>query len=148
MFQLALPFVAVILVGIGIAIETPTNALLMKQMNSAVVASLASFVVGTLTLAVTALVMRPKLADGFVASTPGYAWTGGLYGGFVVLASAWATPRLGAGTTLVVIVAAQVAVGVLLDQLGWLGLEQHPASWLRLAGVAFVVVGAVLVARG
>ena len=65
-----------------------------------------------------------------------------------MLASAWATPKLGAGTTLVVIVASQVALGVALDHFGLLGLKVHAASWLRVTGVAVVAVGALLVSLG
>ena len=148
MLQMVAPLLAVVLVGVGIAIETPTNALLGKSSGSVLLASLASFVVGAGALALAALVKRPQLSAGWMAQTPWYAWTGGLYGAFLVLASAWATPKLGAGTTLVVIVASQVTLGVVLDHFGILGLEPHPASWLRLAGVAVVAAGALLVALG
>ncbi len=134
--------------GAGIAIETPTNALLGKTSGSALWASLISFVVGTVVLGVAALLARPRLPPGWVGATPWYAWVGGVYGAALVLASAWATPKLGAGTTLVVIVASQVALGVALDQFGVLGLDPHPASWLRLCGIGVVAAGALLVAIG
>ena len=148
MLQLVVPFAAVLLAGIGIALETPTNAMLAKSSASVILASLISFVLGTVVLAIAALVMRPKLPPGWIAVTPWYVWIGGTYGAVVVAASAWATPKLGAGTTLVVIVASQVALGVLLDHFGLIGLKEHPASWLRLGGVAVVTVGALLVALG
>jgi transporter family-2 protein len=66
----------------------------------------------------------------------------------VVFAGAWATPRLGAGTVLVLMVAAQLAVGVVLDHFGVLGLKVHPISSLRAAGVLLVVAGALMVQRG
>jgi transporter family-2 protein len=105
MLQLLIPFLAVVLVGVGVAIETPTNALLGKTSGSVLLASLASFVVGTAVLSAAALLMRPRLPHGWAAATPWYAWAGGVYGAALVLASAWATPKLGAGTTQVVIVA-------------------------------------------
>ena len=148
MMQLALPFLAVILVGVGIAIETPVNALLGKSLGGALTASLVSFVVGTAVLGAVLLVVRPRLPEGWATATPWYAWTGGVFGAGLVLASAWATPKLGAGTTLVVIVASQVALGVALDHFGVLGLERHVAGWLRLGGVAVVAVGALMIARG
>lgn len=147
MLQLFLPIAAVILVGVGVAVETPTNALLAKTSGSVLWASLFSFIAGTLVLAGALLVRRPALAADWTAA-PWYAWLGGVYGALLVLASAWATPKLGAGTTLVVIVASQVALGVVLDHLGLLGLERHPASLSRLAGVAVVCLGALLVGRG
>lgn len=148
MVQTVLPFLAVLLVGVGIAIETPTNAFLGKSSGSVLIASLISFVVGTAVLGAAALVRRPQLSPGWLGQTPWWAWTGGLYGAFVVLASAWATPKLGAGTTLVVIVASQVAVGVVLDHFGLLGLKPHAVSWLRVAGVMVVAAGALMVSLG
>ena len=148
MAQLLLPLIAVVLAGLGIALETPTNALLGKTSGSALWASLVSFVVGTIVLAIAALITRPRMPAGWLAATPVYAWVGGLYGAGVVLASAWATPKLGAGATLVIIVASQVALGVALDHFGMLGLQVHPAGWLRLLGVAVVAAGAVLVSIG
>ena len=148
MLQIVIPLIAVVLVGVGIAIETPTNALLGKTWGSALWASLLSFVVGALILGVAAAVTRPKLPQGWMTAAPWYAWIGGMYGAAVVLASAWATPKLGAGTTLVVIVASQVALGVAFDHFGLLGLSPHPAGWLRLSGVLVVTAGALLVSLG
>ncbi len=146
--QILLALLAVFLTGVGVAIETPTNALLTKSAGSVLWASLISFLVGAAVLAVSLLVLRPKLPGGWVAATPWYAWIGGLYGAAVVALSAWATPKLGAGTTLVVIIASQCVLGVLLDNFGLLGLQHHPAGWLRVAGVGVVALGAVLIARG
>ena len=148
MLQTLLPLLAVLMVGVGIAVETPTNALLGRSSGSVLWASMISFVIGAAVLGLALLVSRPQLTAGWMGRTPWYAWVGGLYGAVLVLASAWATPKLGAGTTLVVIVASQVALGVALDHVGALGLSPHPASWLRLAGVAVVAAGALMVARG
>ncbi len=148
MLKLLAPFAAVILVGIGIAVETPTNAMLTKSSSSALLASLISFLVGTGVLAAAMAILRPQLTPGWTAATPWYAWIGGAYGAVVVMLSAWATPKLGAGATLVIIVASQVVLGVTLDHLGVLGLERHPAGWLRLGGVVVVCAGALMVARG
>ena len=146
--QIVLALLAVLLTGVGIAIETPTNALLSKSAGSVLWASLVSFLVGAAVLAASLAVLRPRLPGGWVAATPWYAWVGGIYGAAVVAMSAWATPRLGAGTTLVVIIASQTALGVALDHFGVMGLQPHPAGWLRAAGVAVVVAGAVMIARG
>lgn len=148
MLQLVVPFFVVLLVGVGIAIETPTNALLGKTSGSVLWASLVSFLVGTAILGVAALMVRPRLPQGWIAATPWYAWIGGAYGAALVLGSAWATPKLGAGTTLVLIVASQVALGVGLDHFGVLGLSPHPVNWLRIGGVVVVSLGAVMIAFG
>jgi transporter family-2 protein len=75
-------------------------------------------------------------------------WLGGVYGALVVFAGAWATPKLGAGSVLVLMVAAQITVGVVLDHFGVLGLKTHPIGALRAVGVLVVVAGALMVQRG
>ena len=146
--QMAIAFVATLLAGLAIAVETPTNALLTKTSGSAIWAAFVSFVVGTVVLGAVLLAMRTRLQPGWIGQTPWYAFVGGVCGAVVVGASAWATPKLGAGTTLVVIVASQVALGVALDNFGVLGLEHHPAGWLRLTGVAVLTAGALMVSLG
>ena len=146
--SLLAPLFVVMLAGVGIALETPTNAMLAKASSSAMLASLVSFILGGAVLALGVLILRPKGAPGWTTTTPWWAWVGGAYGAVAVLASAWATPKLGAGATLVIIVATQVGLGVALDNFGALGLEPHPAGWLRLLGLGVVVAGAAMVAAG
>ena len=57
------------------------------------------------------------------------------------------TPRLGAGTTVVLFIAGNLLGSMLLDQFGLLRLPEHPAGWPRILGAALVLVGAVLVQR-
>ncbi len=143
--------VAVLLVlvaGVATAVEAPTNALMVKNVASV---SFTTFVVmglGALVAGVSFLILRPQLQPNWATTTPWYAFVGGLYGVAIVAATAWATPKLGAGAALVILVAAQVLVGVGLDHFAALGLEKHPASWLRLAGCLVVIGGALMVSLG
>ena len=136
------------LCGVAMALQAPTNAIIAKPLGSSVWAALVSFVVGLAALAALALAERTRPGFAAVRGLPWYAWTGGLYGAFVVVASAYAAPRIGVGALSVAVVAGQLTAAVLLDHLGALGLERHPASPLRLVGLALVVGGAVLVRRG
>jgi transporter family-2 protein len=144
----ALYVLVVLTAGAAMGIQPPTNGLLGRVAGSGLLASVISFGVGFLALVVVAVVLRPKPPPGWLSATPWYLWLGGLYGALVVFAGAWATPRLGAGTVLVLMVAAQLAVGVVLDHFGVLGLKVHPISSLRAAGVLLVVAGALMVQRG
>ena len=49
-----------------------------------------------------------------------------------------------AGTFLAVAIFGQLAAGVILDHFGLLGLEQHTLSFGRIAAVALILAGAVL----
>jgi transporter family-2 protein len=71
---------------------------------------------------------------------------GGL-GAFYVTASISLTPRLGAATTVGLIIAGQVIMSVVLDRFGLLKLPVQPITLPKLGGAVLVIVGAILVLR-
>ncbi len=142
-----LPILVVLLAGIGLAIQPPTNAALVKASGSLWLGSLVSFAVGTIVLlGVWAATDRTMPAA--LKGAPGWAWLGGLYGACFVAALAYATPRLGLVSALTLAVASQLVTALILDRFGLLGLSQQPISVARLAGVALVIGGVVLVRAG
>ena len=50
--------------------------------------------------------------------------------------------------SLTLIVAAQTVAALALDHFGWLGLPVRPITLVKLAGVALIVGGVLLVRRG
>lgn len=141
-----LPIIAVLIAGIGVAVQPPTNAALARASGSVWLAALISFTVGTLALLAVWAVDRTPLSAARAA--PWWAWLGGLYGACFVAALAFATPRLGLAVTLTAAVASQLATALLLDRFGLFGLPQQAVTPGRLAGVALVLAGVVLVRRG
>jgi transporter family-2 protein len=137
-----------VLAGAGMALQAPTNALLARPLGSAVAAALVSFIIGSLGLAVLAALTGARIDSGALRSLPWYAWLGGFYGAFFVAVAAFGAPRIGVAALFTAAVAGQVVTAVAIDQLGALGLERHPVSALRLAGLALVIGGVVLVQRG
>ncbi|MDB5495211.1 MAG: hypothetical protein JWP86_2548 [Phenylobacterium sp.] len=137
-----------VLGGAGMAVQAPTNALLARPLGSPVAAALASFVIGSLGLAALAAFTGARIDSGGLRSLPWYAWLGGVYGAFFVAVAAFGAPRIGVGALFTAAVAGQVVTAVALDQFGALGLERHPVTALRLAGLALVIGGVVLVRRG
>ena len=95
------------------------------------------------------LVLRQSLAGfGEAIRSPWWYWVGG--GGMgvvVVLTITVVTPRLGTAGTIGLLIAGQLAMGVLIDRYGWFGVEQVPISWPRLLGVLLLAVGALLALR-
>lgn len=142
-----LPILLVFLAGIGVAVQTPTNASLARNTGSVVLAALTSFVVGTGALAaVWALVDRTSPAT--LARTPGWTLLGGVYGAFFIAAFAFSAPRLGLATALTIGIASQLATALVLDHFGLMGLKPAPVSAAKLLGILLVLGGAVLVRRG
>ncbi len=142
-----IPILIVLLAGVGVAVQPPTNAALAKISGSLWLASLVSFAVGTMVLAAgwAALDRTPLSA---LRGAPGWAWAGGLYGACFVAALAYAAPRLGLASTLTIAVAGQLVTAILLDHFGLLGLKVEPVSVARVGGVALVIAGVLLVRRG
>jgi transporter family-2 protein len=136
------------LAGAGLALQAPMNALLARPLGSALSAALVSFVVGSLALMVLAALAGGRVDGGALRSLPWYAWLGGCFGAAFVAVAAFGVPRIGVGALLTAAVAGQVVAAVALDQIGALGLDRHPVSALRFAGLALVIGGVILVERG
>ena len=71
----------------------------------------------------------------------------GCFGVILYLTFAYTLPRVGVTMTTALLILAQMSIGLLLDEFGWLGVPQHSISWIRLSGVATLLLGSYLVAR-
>ncbi|ORJ62953.1 DMT family transporter [Geothermobacter hydrogeniphilus] len=139
-----------LLMALAAGISIPTQAGINAQLNlftrSPVLAATVSFAVGTLTLVVYALLARTPLpSPASLSGHPWWIWTGGILGAFFVASTVVLAPRLGASTMVVLVLAGQMIASLLLDHYGWLGYPVHPVSVGRIAGVALVCIGVVLV---
>ena len=138
---------AVVFGGAATALQAPTNAKMMGAVGSPVNAAFVSFAVGTAALGILAVVLqvRPDIAAS--RALPWYAWIGGLYGAIFVVAAAWGVPRLGVATTIILMGAGQLLLSVVLDHFGAMGVPKQPISWGRVAGVAMVIAGVLMVRK-
>ena len=129
-----------------IPVQAGINNLLRRFLGDPMQASLVSFAVGTLALWIYSLVTRqswPGISE--VAATPWWLWIGGLFGTVFVTCTIMLGPKLGAATMTAFMLLGQLAVSVILDHFALVGFPEHPASLLRLLGVAMLFGGAVLV---
>lgn len=142
-----LPALLVLLAGGLIALQAPTNVMLARAGGSPLLAALISFAVGTVALFALWLA-TDRTSPAALRGVPWWAWTGGLYGVVYVSISAFAAPRLGLASMLTIAIAAQLVAALVIDHFGLLRLAQSPISLVKLAGVALVLGGVVLVRRG
>ena len=95
------------------------------------------------------LVLRQSLAGfGDALRSPWWYWVGG--GGMgvvVVLSITVVTPRIGAAATIGLLIAGQLAMGVVIDTYGLFGVEKVALSWPRILGVLLLATGALLALR-
>lgn len=105
--------------------------------------SLINHIVGTV---VAAALLLAGIRTGVlhIGGLAWFYWIGGCMGVFVVAASNYAVPRIGAVLLGVLLLAAQLVTSAGLDHFGLLGGTAIELSWMRVAGLALVLVGAVI----
>ena len=129
--------------------QAAINSRLGKEADNPIFAVFISGLLSGVVLGVYLLFTRSVLPKGWAAAVqlPWWMWLGGVIGAAYLSSIVIATPKLGAGTLMALVIAAQVAVSVVLDHLAAFGLERHPLSWGRAAGVALFCVGAFLIQK-
>jgi len=130
--------------GAILPVQAGINAHLASFVGSPIRAALISFAVGTIAL----LVLTLAIARGWssnVGAAPWWVWLGGVIGAFYVAGVIVVAPKVGALTLVLVLLAGQTAASLAIDQFGWVGYPEHPITSGRIAGIAFVAVGVVLV---
>lgn len=138
---------AVALAGAATALQAPINARMMTAVGSPVNAAFMSFLVGTVALGLLALSLQARPDMAAARNLPPWAWLGGLCGAIFVVAATWGVPRLGVATTITLMVAGQLILSLALDHFGAFGVPQQPLNLTRIAGVALVIGGVLLVRR-
>ena len=144
----ALSYVLGVVAGFGLSVQVGMNSQLRKVLQSANVAALISFGVGTIALIVLLLATRATLpARSTLAAVPWWAWFGGLLGAFYVASSTVVASDIGATSLLALALLGQLATALVLDHFGLLGLPVNPISLTRLAGVALLGAGVFMITR-
>ena len=133
--------------GAFLPIQAGLNAKLGKAGQSAVHASLTSFIVGTLALSLYVLVTRQAVSWEGLKAAPTYAWMGGLLGAFYVTVIVLAFPQLGPGLTFGLVVTGQMVFSLLLEHYNILVASPSPISWQKVLGVALIVGGVLLIRK-
>jgi len=142
-----LSYLLVVAAGCSVALQQVLNANLRAQLRSPWWAGFVSYFVGLVSMLAVALA-APGPRFSFPppgANTSWASWTGGVFGAIFIGIAVLMIPRLGAATTLALIVVGQMLGSLAFDHFGLLGLTQHSASPLRLTGAACLIVGVVLI---
>jgi len=134
------------LVGGCIALQAPINAGLGRSTGNFAAATI-SFAVGTLLLA--AIVVLSGKAGGLsnAGHVQWYYLLGGALGAAYVFSALALVSQIGAGAVAAATVTGQLTTSVVLDRIGFLGLEQTPVTASRVAGVILLLAGTYLVVR-
>ena len=133
-------------VGGLIAAQPVVNAGLGKATGN-IAAALVSFAVGTLVLAV--IVSFAGQADGVgeTFTVPWYYLLGGILGAAYVFSALVTVSSIGAGGVAAATITGQLTTSIVLDRIGFLGLDQEPIGVDRVIGVGLLLAGTYLIVR-
>jgi transporter family-2 protein len=134
--------------GCLVGMQAPINSRLGRSVGTYQAATF-SFLVGLIAL----VLMSTLVAKGgvgelrHVTRVPWWALLGGLCGAVYVAVAIVAVRSLGVSGLTGAVIAGQLAVSVVIDRLGLLGVPRQPVSALRIAGIVLLVAGVFLVVR-
>ena len=136
--------------GAVLPVQGAINALLRADIGAPLAVGFTSFIVATLSMLAFLPIAKRFLgahAPDFrgLEAMPRWGWLGGLAGAFYVTTVFTTLPAIGAASVVALTVAGQQAASVLVDRFGLLGFATRPISVQRLAGVALLFVGVLLV---
>jgi bacterial/archaeal transporter family-2 protein len=130
-----------------VALQAPINSVLGRSIGTWQ-AAFVSFAIGTVALAIIASLATGGLGDvAGVRDVSLVYLTGGLLGAAYVTSILVAVRALGAGGVVAATIAGQLAVSVVVDHYGLIGVAKQPVTLARVAGIALLGLGTYLVVR-
>jgi transporter family-2 protein len=141
--------VAVILMAFTgglIAMQAPINAGLGRSTGS-VAAAFISFGIGALLLGAIMVIAGQASGVSSALDVRWYYLIGGVLGAAYVLSALTAVSSIGAGAVAAATITGQLSLSVILDRVGFLGLDQQPIDAARIAGIVLLLAGTFLIVR-
>ncbi|HQY30107.1 MAG TPA: DMT family transporter [Thermomicrobiales bacterium] len=139
LLTLAMGATAVVQVGIN----SELRSLVGNPYQTALISTLVSTI---FLIAVSLAVYHRPIPEGYVfREMDWWMWTGGIIGALFVAGTAALVSRLGSSVMFTLIILGQLGGAIVIDHFGWFGLDEHPITLTRVAGIALVIVGAVVV---
>ena len=130
-----------------IGLQAPINSLLGKSVGT-FQAAFVSFLIGTIALLGIAVVAGGGLGSvSGITSVPWHYLLGGLLGAAYVTSVLVTVRTLGAGGVTAATITGQLAMSVVIDKYGWLGVEKSPITAAKLLGLILLAAGTFLVVR-
>jgi bacterial/archaeal transporter family-2 protein len=132
--------------GAALPVQGAINAQLRSDLDAPIAAGAVSFVVaaaGMGALLAATRAPRPQLEP--LRRLPWWGWLGGLVGATYVTSVFLLIPEIGTAPTIALTVAGQQVASVFVDRYGLLRLPRRPVPPARLAAVAALLAGVLLI---
>lgn len=134
-----------VLSGTGLAVQIGLNTTLAK-VTSPLWTGFVVFATGALVMGMALIFTRSSIPDpNIVRQAPSYVWLTGLCGSLYVFTSIIASPRIGAGTLVIVVTVSKIIVSLYLDHCGFEGLPIHTLNAPRIMGMLLLIAGMLVV---
>ncbi len=134
-------------IGAGLSVQASINTVVARGLGTTLMAATVSFTVGALILLAASAVLGQF--GGILANWRSlpliYLVLGGMFGATFIFGSVFLIPRIGVATLVVFVIAGQLTAAAIIDHYGLFGLTEQPISLLRVAGIAIVALGALVV---
>ena len=139
--------IPIFFLGFLTPIQTAANSRLRQAVGSPMVASLVSFTVGTLFLAIVVLCEKGSLMieSELIERLPWWAWCGGLCGLWGLTVNIIIFPKLGAVQTALMPMLGQIGMGIVIDSFGLLRSPVFPFTLTRAAALLVLLTGIVMI---
>ena len=148
MFTRLVLFLLVALGGAGLTMQAAWNARLRTSTASPILTAIISVVVTLISLAL--LWASGATNRGSIPafnSLPKWAWFGGVFAAYYLVASLIGIPKLGAAVVFSLVIAGQMVAALILDSTGTFGVVQIPLSLPRILGTALLLIGVILIQK-
>lgn len=140
--------IAELLAGMLSAMQSPTNASLARIIGNWE-GTFVSFIAGSIVLLPVALFAdKGKFLKMRGVGIKPWMMTGGFYGVTGIFLSLLTITRLGAALQVACIMIGQLSCGLIIDTFGLLHTTRVKINLLRIAGIAMITVGVILVTCG
>jgi len=148
MYTRFLFFLLVALGGAGLTIQMAWNARLRMATGSPVLTTLISIFVSFVSLVILwGSGVTPRGSISAFDSVPRWAWFGGIFAVYYLVASLMAIPKLGAAAVFSLVIAGQMISALTLDSTGAFGVAQISLTTSRVLGTLLLLIGVILIQK-
>lgn len=138
----------VLLAGIGVPIQTASNAALGKSLGGPIHSTVAVFLVGLILVSLIFFMQKNTVPSGAaIGEAPWWGWLGGPLGVAYIFVLILVAPKIGMANAVGFVILGQILGAVVLDHFGWLNFPVHKINWQRLLGALLMIIGVFLIRK-
>ena len=133
-------------IGAGMSMQSAINSRLRVYVLSPFIASMISFIIGTIFLSIIVMVNGLPLTPpaGSFTAEPAWIWLGGVCGVIALTTNIFIFPKIGSVETAIMPIIGMIITGMAIDHFGWFNSYVQAFSLNRLFGVLLIFAGVFL----